>query len=88
MSMQLSEMGALEEWAEIRIGQNTISGKTFLKFSWRKRPFFPHVAAFHLPSRFWKGKTFLETQLGIHAAASKQNHYESEPFRNFSCPKI
>ena len=102
MSTQLNEMGAwfflrMREWGIGRVGRNLNLAehqfwKNVFKFSWerkhQKRPPFPHAAGFSLPSLLGLNKIFLETQLSIHVVARKQNHYDSEPFRNFSCSAI
>ena len=71
------------------MGRPPFLEKNVFNFSWarkhQKRPPFPHAAAFHLPSRIGLNKTFLETQLSIHAATSKKKKSESKPFMNFSC---
>ena len=89
MSTQLNEMGAwfflkdegVGDWksGEIRIGQSPTLRKTFFEFLGYENTKNDHLSLmrqrFTFPHDVDWTKTFLETQLGIHAAASKQKQF-------------
>ena len=61
--------GELEEWGNSNWVEHQFWKKRFLNFLGKKtpkKPPFPHVAAFQLPSRIGMNKTFFGNQFDIH----------------------